>query len=151
MKNMFWKNESITRVSLKQFGALSPWFFQKHHFRLFDVFWYFKLWRIHLCYLFLLFRTFYASIFHYKIDSLKEYSLAMDIAMSFTCFKPQYYTRKSSFNPTSSPAPLFAIRGKRKKRPWATSNTWSKFVQIEGIFFQNKLHNTWTATLKTGL
>ena len=50
-----------------------------------------------LCYLFLLFRTFYASIFHYKIDSLEEYSLATDIATSFTCFKPQYYTRKSSF------------------------------------------------------
>ena len=49
------------------------------------------------CYLFLLFGTFYASIFHYKIDSLEEYSLATDIATSFTCFKPQYYTRKSSF------------------------------------------------------
>ena len=48
------------------------------------------------CYLFL-FRTFYASIFHHKIDSLEEYSLAMDIATSFACFKPQYYTRKSSF------------------------------------------------------
>ena len=49
------------------------------------------------CYLFLLFRTFYASIFHFKIDSLEEYSLATDIAMSFTRFKLQYYTRKSSF------------------------------------------------------
>ena len=38
-------------------------------------------WRIPL----LLFRTFYASIFRYKIDS------------HFTCFRPQYYTRKSSF------------------------------------------------------
>ena len=47
--------------------------------------------------IFLLFRTFYASIFHYKIDGLEEYSLATDIATSFTCFKPQYYTRKSSF------------------------------------------------------
>ena len=45
----------------------------------------------------MLFRTFYASIFHYKIDSLEEYFLAMDIAWIFTCFKPQYYTRKSSF------------------------------------------------------
>ena len=53
--------------------------------------------RIPLCYLFLLLRTFYVSIFHYKIDSLEEYSLATDIATSFTCFKPQYYTRKSSF------------------------------------------------------
>ena len=44
-----------------------------------------------------MFRTFYASIFHYKIDSLEEYFLAMDIAWIFTCFKPQYYTRKSSF------------------------------------------------------
>ena len=52
---------------------------------------------IHLCYLFLLFRTFYVSIFHYEIDSLEEYSLATDIATSFTCLKPQYYTRKSSF------------------------------------------------------
>ena len=50
-----------------------------------------------LCYLFLLFRTFYASIFHYKIDSQEEYFLATDIATSFTCFKPQYYARKSSF------------------------------------------------------
>ena len=46
-----------------------------------------------LSYLFLLFRTLYASNFCYKIDSLEEYSLAK----SFTCFKPQYYTRKSSF------------------------------------------------------
>ena len=53
--------------------------------------------RIPLCYLFLLLRTFYVSIFRYKIDSLEEYSLATDIATSFTCFKPQYYTRKSSF------------------------------------------------------
>ena len=51
-----------------------------------------------LCYLFLLFRTFYASIFYYKIDSIEEYSLATDIATSFICFKPQYYSRKSSFN-----------------------------------------------------
>ena len=42
------------------------------------------------CYLFLLFRTFYASTFHYEIDSLEEHSLATDIAVSFTCFKPQY-------------------------------------------------------------
>ena len=48
-------------------------------------------------YVILLFETFYASIFHYKIDSLEEYFLAMDIAWIFTCFKPQYYTRKSSF------------------------------------------------------
>ena len=50
-----------------------------------------------LYYLFLLFRTFYASIFHFKIDSLEEYSLATDIKTSFNCFEPQYYTRKSSF------------------------------------------------------
>ena len=37
------------------------------------------------CYLFLLFRTFYASIFYYKIDSLEKYRLATDIATSFTC------------------------------------------------------------------
>ena len=43
----------------------------------------------------MLFRTFYTSNFHYKIDSLEEYSLATDIATGFTCFKPQYYTRKS--------------------------------------------------------
>ena len=49
----------------------------------------------------MLFRTFYASIFHYKIDSLEEYSLATDIATSFICFNPQYYTRKSSFYPFS--------------------------------------------------
>ena len=72
-------------------------FFQKNYFWLFDVFWYFKLWRIPLCYLFSLFRTFYASIFHYKIDSLEEYSLATEITTSFTCFKHQYYARKSSF------------------------------------------------------
>ena len=45
----------------------------------------------------MLFRAFYASILHYKIDSLEEYFLAMDIAWIFTCFKPQYYTKKSSF------------------------------------------------------
>ena len=45
----------------------------------------------------MLFRTFYASFFHYKFDSLEVYSLATDIATSFTRFKPQYYTRKSSF------------------------------------------------------
>ena len=45
---------------------------------------------------FLSFRTFYASIFHCKIDCLEEFSLAKDIATSFTCFKAQYYTRKSS-------------------------------------------------------
>ena len=45
----------------------------------------------------LLLRTFYGSIFHYKIDILEESSLATDIATSFTCFKLQYYTRKSSF------------------------------------------------------
>ena len=45
----------------------------------------------------MLFRTFYTSIFHYEIDSLEEYSLATGIATGFTCFKPQYYTRKSSF------------------------------------------------------
>ena len=44
----------------------------------------------------MLFRTFYTSIFHYKIDSLEESSLATGIATGFTCFKPQYYTRKSS-------------------------------------------------------
>ena len=76
-------------------------FFQKNYFQLFDVLWYFKLWRIPLCYLFLLFRTFYASIFHYKIDNLEEYSLAMNIATSFTCVKSQYYTAKSSFSDLS--------------------------------------------------
>ena len=35
--------------------------------------------------------------FHYKIDSLEKYSGATDITTSFTCFKPQYYTSKSSF------------------------------------------------------
>ena len=30
-------------------------------------------------------------------DSLEEYSLATDKTTSFTCFKPQYYTRKSNF------------------------------------------------------
>ena len=74
-----------------------PNFFKKNLFLLFDVLWYFKLWRIPLYYLFLLFKTFYASIFHYKIDSLEEYYLATDIATSFTCFKHQYCTRKSSF------------------------------------------------------
>ena len=79
------------------FKGLYPLIFWKKHFWLFDVFWYFKLWRIPLCYLFLLFRTFYASIYHYEIDSVEEYSLATDIVMGFTCFKPQHYTRKSSF------------------------------------------------------
>ena len=47
------------------------------------------------CYLFLLFRTFYAWLFMF--DSLEEYSLATDKTTNFTCFKPQYYTRKSKF------------------------------------------------------
>ena len=51
--------------------------------------------RFFLCYLFLLFRTFYVSIFHYKIDSLEEYSLATGKAMSFTYFKPQYITQEN--------------------------------------------------------
>ena len=85
-------------ASAKMFKELyPPNFFKKIIFGFLIFFWYFKLWRIPLCYLFLLFRTFYASLFHYKIDSLEEYSLATDIATSFTCFKPQYYTRKSSF------------------------------------------------------
>ena len=50
-----------------------------------------------LCYSFLLLRTFYTSIFHYKIDSLEEYSLATDMPTSFTCFKPEYYTEQISF------------------------------------------------------
>lgn len=58
---------------------------------------YFKVWRILLCYLFLSFRTTYASIFRFKIESLEEYYLAMDIVTSFTYFKTQYCTRKSSF------------------------------------------------------
>ena len=33
--------------------------------------------------------------FLYKIDSLKEYSLATDIGTSFTCFMPQYITQKN--------------------------------------------------------
>ena len=49
------------------------------------------------CYLFLLFRSFYASIFNYKMNSREEHFLATDIATSFTCFKPQCYKRKSSF------------------------------------------------------
>ena len=31
---------------------------------------------------------------------------------------------------------LFAIKKRRKKRPWNTSNMWLKFAQIEGIFFR---------------
>ena len=42
------------------------------------------------------------------------------------------------------PSASFRYKSKAKKRPWNTSNT-------EGIFFQNKLRNTWTATLKTKL
>ena len=45
----------------------------------------------------LLFRTLHASVFYFKIDSPGDYSLATGIAMSFTCFKPQYYSKKSSF------------------------------------------------------
>ena len=43
----------------------------------------------------MLFRTFYVSIFHYKIDSPEEYSLATGKAMSFTYFKPQYITQEN--------------------------------------------------------
>ena len=34
------------------------------------------------------------------------------------------------------PSASFCYKRKAKKRPWNTSNTWSKFVQIEGIFFR---------------
>ena len=69
-------------------------FFKKNYFWLFDVFWHFKLQRIALCYCFLLFRLFMLPFF---ITKLTVYSLATDITTSFTCFKPQHYTRKSSF------------------------------------------------------
>ena len=69
-------------------------FFKKNDFSL-DVFWYFKLRRIPLCYLFLLFKT-YSFIFYYKIESRKIF-LSNGHSNEFTCFKPQYYTRKSSF------------------------------------------------------
>ena len=49
------------------------------------------------------------------------------------------------------PSASFRYKRKAKKRPWNTSNTRLKFAQIEGIFFQNKLQNTWTATLKPEL
>ena len=41
-----------------------------------------------LCYLFLLFRTSYASIFHFKIESLEEYFLATDIARFLPVLRP---------------------------------------------------------------
>ena len=44
------------------------------------------------------------------------------------------------------PSASFRYKKKTKKRPWNTSNTWLKFAQVEGIFFQNKLRNTWTPT-----
>ena len=71
-------------------------FFQKSHFWLFDVFWYFKLWKIPLVIYFCRLKLL-MLLFHYKIDILEEYSLATNIATSYTCFKSQYYTRKSSF------------------------------------------------------
>ena len=49
-----------------------------------------------LSYLFLLFRTLYASNFRYKIDSLEEYSLAK----SFTCFS--FYLFSMVENPVKS-------------------------------------------------
>ena len=42
------------------------------------------------------FLCFYASIFHSKIDSLEEYSLATDLATSSTCLSPNI-TQKFSF------------------------------------------------------
>ena len=75
-----------------------PLIFSKiNHFWLFDVFWYFKVWRISLSHLFLFFKYFSASIFHFKIEILERYSLATDIVTNFNCFKAQYYTRKSIF------------------------------------------------------
>ena len=49
------------------------------------------------------------------------------------------------------PSASFRYKRKAKKRLWNTSNTWLKFAQIEGIFFQNKLRNPWTTILKIGL
>ena len=57
----------------------------------------FKVWRIPLSYVFLLFRPLDVSNFYFKIDSSEKYSLATDIARNFTCFKTKYYTRKSIF------------------------------------------------------
>ena len=94
--SMFRFRDTLLNSVLLLKGPYSLNFFKKIILWLFDVFWYFKLWIIPLCYLFLLFRTLY-PIFHYKMDSLEEYSLVTDIATSFTCFKSQYYTRKSSF------------------------------------------------------
>ena len=42
-------------------------------------------------------KHFMLLFFHYKFDGLEEHSLATDTETSFTCFKPLYYTRKSSF------------------------------------------------------
>ena len=69
--------------------------FSKNYFWLFDVFLVYLNYGESPCYLFLLFRTFYAWLFMF--DSLEEYSLATDKKTSFTCFKSQHYTRKSKF------------------------------------------------------
>ena len=42
-------------------------------------------------------QNFLCFYFPLQIDSLEECSVATDIATSFTCFKSQFYTRKSSF------------------------------------------------------
>ena len=34
------------------------------------------------------------------------------------------------------PSKSFRSRSKAKKKPWNTSNTWSKFAQIEGKFLK---------------
>ena len=69
--------------------------FSKIHFWLFDDFWYFKLWRIPLCFLFLLCRTFYFSLQNWQS---RRIFLSNRHSNEFYLFSaPIYYIRKSSF------------------------------------------------------
>ena len=47
-------------------------------------------------------------------------------------FSPDHPCSYTNLVPSAS----FRYKSKAKKRPWNSSNTWSKFAQIEGIFLR---------------
>ena len=58
------KEKDFSELTFLLLRGFMPLIFSKKSLLTFWCFWYFKLWRIPFCYLFKLFVTFYASIFH---------------------------------------------------------------------------------------
>ena len=90
-------------------------------------------------------------ILHIWIGLGTKFQLRLTILIFCAKFAQKGCSQSKTANFNLVPSASFRYKRKTKKRPWNTSNTWLKFAQIEGIFFQNKLRNTWTVTLKTGL